>query len=207
MSSYERNLDYLNRRRIIYRRLPTTDKPDEVFSWGYYYIDGTYQCYDLFRTEAKINTFRSLKWHVLVLWYLNPDLDQDDLENISRHISEKQNGFVTFAVSEHVLKNIIYEVSMCDLELQPKNKLRKIIFKPFCPLTKEEKLKIVGSMIGRSKSITGSDIYECMLEINDNKKKITISSIAKMLSCSQRTVYRNIGEELKKEKELLNQQL
>ena len=63
MSSYERNLDYLNRRRIIYRRLPTTDKPDEVFSWGYYYIDGTYQCYDLFRTEAKINTFRSLKWH------------------------------------------------------------------------------------------------------------------------------------------------
>jgi len=205
--SYNRNIEYLNNNRIIYRRLPTTDIPTKVFDWGYYYEFGTYQCYDLFKNEAKINTFRSLKWHMLVIWYLNSDLNQDVFESISKFISDKMNGFVTFTISEQVLRDMIYEVSMYDLEVQPKNKLRKIIFKPFCGLTKEQKLQIVGKMIGRSKSIHQDDIYQCMLEINDNGKKITISALARLLSCSSRTIHRNIGNELKKEKELLNQEL
>ena len=205
--SHERNLDYLNRRRIIYRRHPITDEPTAAYSWGMYYEDGTYECFELFRTDAKINTFKSLKWHLLVLWYLNSDMDQDDLNSLAKFICIKSNGFVTFEVSEYILKNIIYEVSMCDLDIQPKNKIRKIIFKPFCGLTKKEKLSIVGKMIGRSKQISQDDIYECMLEINDNKNKITITGLAKMLSCSTRTIYRTINNELKKEKELLNQGL
>ena len=205
--SHERNLDYLNRRRIIYRRHPITDEPTEAYSWGMYYENGTYECFELFRTDAKINTFKSLKWHLLVLWYLNPDMDQDDLNNLAKFICIKSNGFVTFEVSEYILKNIIYEVSMCDLDVQPKNRIRKIIFKPFCGLTKKEKLSIVGKMIGRSKKISQDNIYECMLEINDNKNKITITGLAKMLSCSTRTIYRTINNELKKEKELLNQGL
>jgi hypothetical protein len=205
--SHERNLDYLNRRRIIYRRHPITDEPTTVYDWGMYYENGTYECFELFRTDAKINTFKSLKWHLLVLWYLNSHMDQDDLNSLAKFICIKSNGFVTFEVSEYILKNIIYEVSMCDLDIQPKNKIRKIIFKPFCGLTKKEKLSIVGKMIGRSKQISQDDIYECMLEINDNKNKITITGLAKMLSCSTRTIYRTINNELKKEKELLNQGL
>ena len=205
--SHERNLDYLNRRRIIYRRHPITDEPTTTYDWGMYYENGTHECFELFRTDAKINTFKSLKWHLLVLWYLNSDMDQDDLNSLAKFICIKSNGFVTFEVSEYILKNIIYEVSMCDLDIQPKNKIRKIIFKPFCGLTKKEKLSIVGKMIGRSKQISQDDIYECMLEINDNKNKITITGLAKMLSCSTRTIYRTINNELKKEKELLNQGL
>lgn len=205
--SHERNLDYLNRRRIIYRRHPITDEPTTAYNWGMYYENGTHECFELFRTDAKINTFKSLKWHLLVLWYLNSDMDQDDLNSLAKFICIKSNGFVTFEVSEYILKNIIYEVSMCDLDIQPKNKIRKIIFKPFCGLTKKEKLSIVGKMIGRSKQINQDDIYECMLEINDNKNKITITGLAKMLSCSTRTIYRTINNELKKEKELLNQGL
>ena len=48
--SYERNLNYLVKHRIIYRRDPLTDKPTESFDWGDYYEDGTYQCYTLFRS-------------------------------------------------------------------------------------------------------------------------------------------------------------
>jgi len=205
--SHERNLDYLNRRRIIYRRHPITDEPTTVYDWGMYYENGTYECFELFRTDAKINTFKSLKWHLLVLWYLNSDMDQDELNSLAKFICIKSNGFVTFEVSEYILKSIIYEVSMCDLDIQPKNKIRKIIFKPFCGLTKKEKLSIVGKMIGRSKQINQDNIYECMLEINDNKNKITITGLAKMLSCSTRTIYRTMSNELKKEKELLNQGL
>ena len=36
--------------------------------------------------------------------------------------------------------------------------------------------------------------------------KITIAKLAEALKCSQRTIHRNMSEELKKEKELLNKQ-
>ena len=46
-----------------------------------------------------------------------------------------------------------------------------------------------------------------MLEINNNNKKITIAKIAKLLSCTSRTIHRNMCVDLKREKELLNNQL
>ena len=130
--SHERNMRYLNQQRIIYRREPITDIPTETYEWGSYYENGTHECYDLFRSRAKITTYKSLKWHMLVLWYLNPDLTQDDFELLCRHLTHKPNGFVTFEVSEQLLKTMIYDVSMCDLDAPPKNKLRKILFKEFC---------------------------------------------------------------------------
>jgi hypothetical protein len=96
---------------------------------------------------------------------------------------------------------------MMDLEYPPKNKLRKVIFKDITGLSKSEKLSIVGKLIGRSKKITAEDIYETMLLINDNNKKITIAAIAKVLRVSTRTIYRNMSYELTKEKELLNEEI
>ena len=63
-------LKFLNKHKIIYRRDPVNDEPTEVYKWGCYYKYGTHECYELFRSKAKINTFRSLKWHILVLWYV-----------------------------------------------------------------------------------------------------------------------------------------
>ena len=201
-----RNLEYLNKHRIVYRRMPITDKPDVEATYWDHYIDGTYECYELFRSTAKINTYKSLKWHLLVIWYLNPQLDQDKFEDIANVIANKDHGFITFTIPKQLLKQIVYEVSMCDLEEPPKNKLRKVIFKP-STLSKEEKLRIVGSLIGKSKKIHEDDIYQCMLELNDSGKKITVTQLALWLECSTRTIYRNMGEELKREKELLNQQI
>jgi len=205
--SYERNLTYLNNNRIVYRRLPITDIPDVEATYWYHYVEGTHECYDLFRSKAQITTYKSLKWHLLVLWYLNPQLDQDDFMRLAEVICHKPNGFVSFAIHDDLLRKIVYEVSMLDLDEPPKNKLRKVIFKPNCGLTKEEKLQIVGILIGRTKRITEDNIYECMLEINNNGNKITIAKLAKLLKCTSRTIHRNMCEELKREKELLNQQL
>ena len=202
-----RKIKYLEDRRMIYRKFPDTDKPDETTSDYMLFKDGTHQCYELFRSKAKITTYKSLKWHLLVLWYLNPKLNQEAFEDLAKHISEKDNGFVSFTVPDHVLKNIIYDVSMSDLEKPPNNKLRKIIFKDSCTLTVTEKLKIVGSVIGRSKKIDESDIYETMLYMHDQGESITNKKIASILNVSERTVYRNINQELNKEKELLNEQI
>ena len=207
MSQFDRDMNVLNNRRIVYIREPITDIPSEVYDWGSYYEEGTFEYYALFKSKAKINTYKSLKWHLLVLWYLNPQLDQDDLESLAESICYKENGFVTFKVSDQLLKSIIYDVSMCDLEVPPVNKSRKIIFNWNSMLSTEEKLSIVGTMIGRSKKINSDDIYSVMLQLHDDNKKITIGRVSALLNVSQRTIHRNMCNELKKEKELLNQQL
>ena len=204
--SHERNLKYFITRSIVYRRDPINDIPTQVYDWGSYYENGTFECYSLFRSKAKITTYKSLKWHLLVLWYLNPNLDKNKFENLSKYICEKCNGFVTFDIDERVLLNIVKEVEACDLDRPPKNKLRKIIFNDYSLLTPTEKMSIVGSMIGKSKKINKDDIYQCMIDINDNGNKITISKIADILKCSSRTIHRAMCDSLKREKEILNNQ-
>ena len=202
-----RNLKYLNDNRIVYRRYPISDKPTKQNKLYMYYQEGTHECYELFRSKAKITTYKSLKWHLLVLWYLNPKLDQDMFIKLAEYICDKSNNFISFAIHVDLLRKIVYEVSMLDLDQPPKNKLRKVIFKYGNMLTKEEKLKIVGELIGRSKRIHTDDIYQCMLDLNDLGKKITIGRIAGLLNCSGRTIHRNMCAQLKREKELLNKQL
>ena len=202
-----RKLNYLNNNRIVYRRFPITDIPTFENDIYMFYEQGTYECYELFRSKAKITTYKSLKWHLLVLWYLNPDLDQDQFMKLAEVICHKPNGFTSFAIHADLLRKIVYEVSMLDLERPPRNKLRKVIFKPLTRISKEEKLRIVGELIGRTKRIHADDIYQCMLDLNDMSKKITIGRIAGLLDCSSRTIHRNMGTELKREKELLNKQL
>ena len=204
--SYDRNTNRLDMWRIVYRRFPITDKPtieNEVYM---FYENGTHECYELFRSKAKITTYKSLKWHLLVLWYLNPQLDQDKFLNLAEFICDKSNNFTSFAIHADLLRKIVYEVSMCDLEQPPKNKIRKVIFKPYTTISKEEKLRIVGELIGRTKRIHSDDIYQCMLDMHDMGKKITIGRIAGLLDCSSRTIHRNMCVDLKREKELLNKE-
>ena len=203
----QRNLKYLNTNRIVYRRLPLTDKPTEETDVYMYYQNGTHECYELFRSSAKITTYKSLKWHLLVLWYLNPQLDQDQFMRLAEVIAHKPNGFISFAIHAQLLRKIVYEVSMLDLDAPPKNKLRKVIFKPFTRTSKEDKLRIVGRLIGRSIKVCADDIYEVMIDLNDMGKKITIGRIAGLLDCPSRTIHRNMCTQLKREKELLNKQL
>ena len=206
MSLNERNTNYLMKRKVIYRRDPISDIPTETFEWGEFYQEGTYQCYNLFASRAKINTYKSLKWHLYTLWYLNPQMNPDGFTDLTRVICDNINGFVTFKVSEQLIQSMVYDVSLMDLEKPPPNKLRKIIFKDFCGLDMRQKLSIVGQMVGRKK-LSDSEIYEAMVMLHDNNEKITITKLATYLKCSTRTIHRNMGNELKKEKELLNRQL
>ena len=205
--SHERNIKLLNDRRIVYKRDPITDVPTHETEKYMFFEQGTYECYTLFASKGKITTYKSLKWHLLTIWYLNPNLDQDDFMQIAEIISVKEQGFTSFTIHVDLLRKMVYEVSMLDLDEPPKNKLRKVVFKYGCGLTKEQKLSIVGELIGRSKKIHPDDIYQCMLDLHDAGRKIVIAQLALWLECSVRTIHRNMGEELKREKELLNKQL
>ncbi len=204
--SQDRNLKWLNDRRIIYRRDPITDIPTIENSQYKYYENGTYQCYHLFNSKAKITTYKSLKWHMLVLKYLNEDLLDLEFAAICHMIADKENGFVTFFIKEKLLHEMIKDVIAQGGD-PPKNKLRKVVFKPYSGLNLSEKLSIVGKLIGRSSRVDEELIYQCMLDLNDMGKKITIARIAGLLDCSTRTIHRNMSKQLKQEKQILNEEL
>ena len=77
-------MKYLNDNRIIYRKY-SDDTPTKEYKWGWYYAEGTYGYYSLFNSPGKITTIKSLKWHLLTLWWLNPEMKDDkfNLFNIS----------------------------------------------------------------------------------------------------------------------------
>ena len=204
--SMERKFKYLTDNRVVWRRDPTTDIPDEETKEYLFYKNGTYQAYDLFRSKAKITTYRSLKWHMLTLWYLNPDWNKSDAMNIAMYITDRDNGFITFNINKWNIERLIKDISLLDLDKPPTNKLRKIIFKFNCGLTKQQKLSIVGKLIGRMNGIKSTDIYEAMLQTNYEGDKIIISKLAKMLNVTPRTIYRHMNDELKQEKIKLNEE-
>lgn len=206
--SHERNMKWLNDRRINYRCDPVNDKPTIDTALYSYYEDGTYECYHLFRSKAKITTYKSLKWHFYVLYYLNnyDGLPINNLPKVFKFIADKENGFVTFFISDKKLNEMIEDVLTNGGE-PPVNKKRKIIFKDYSGLTPNEKMSIVGKLIGRSSRVDGESIYQCMLDLNDMGKSITWSRIAGLLNCSTRTIQRNINDALKKEKAILNEEI
>ena len=210
--SHDRNIKWLNDRRIIYRRNPVNDVPSIKTALYEYYEDGTHEAYHLFNSKAKITTYKSLKWHMLVLYYLNIDgVDgdeislEDDMRYVFKFIANKENGFVTFFIKQNILNDMIEDVFNQGGD-PPSNKLRKVVFKPYSGLDLSGKLKIVGQLIGRS-SIDKDMIYQTMLDLNDLGKKITISRIAGLLDCSTRTIHRHMCDDLKREKQLMNEEV
>ena len=203
----DRKFKYLTDKRVVWRRDPITDIPDENTKQYMFYRDGTYQAYDLFRSKAKITTYRSLKWHILTLWYLNPDWTEHDAMDVAMHITNKDNYFITFNINRWNVARLIDDLSVLDLDKPPKNKLRKIIFKWNSGLNKIEKLRIVGKLIGRMNGVKKEDLYEAMIQTNYEGNKIIISDLAKILKVTPRTIYRHMNDELKEEKERLNKEI
>ena len=185
LMSYPRNLEHLHRKRFQYKKEPTTDIPTKKYYWGSYYEGGTYQDYRLFYSKAKITTYKSLAWHIQSLRYINIGWCEDDFRKIIYFISDIKKA----------LSN--------DFLFKPKNRKKTLVFKDGTGLSRNQKLKITGEMVGRSKIVDNESIYECMLYINGDKRKITISNIAKILNCSTRTIHRTMNIELKKKRTYL----
>jgi hypothetical protein len=200
--SQNRNIKWLNDRRILYRKDPVNDAPTIETEQYRYYENGTYECYHLFNSKAKITTYKSLKWHMLVLYYLNEDVD---LRLVFKFIANKENGFVTFFIKQRLLDEMIEDVLKQGGD-PPSNKLRKVVFKDYSGLDLSGKLKIVGKLIGRS-SIDKEMIYDTMIDLNGIGKKITISRVAGLLNCSTRTIHRHMCDDLKQEKQILNEEI
>jgi len=204
--SHDRKIKWLHDKRVITRCWPWEDLPSQETELYMYYETGTYQCYTLFASKAKITTYKSLKWHFLVLQFLNEDESQEFIESVFRFIADKENGFVTFFIKQSILNNMITNVFDAGGNT-PVNKMRKVIFKPAAwHLTLSQKLSIVGKLIGRNR-LNKETLYQSMLDINDEGQKITTKKLAELLNVTQRTIYRHMCDTLRTEKQILNEEL
>ena len=204
--SYLRKIQWLNDKRIYYRQDPINDKPTFSTDTYDYYENGTYEYYNLFNTKSKITTYKSLKWHMLVLHYLNHvRFAFDSIINLYKFIANKENGFVTFFIKSIVLDSMIQDVINQGGD-PPKNRARKIIFKDYNGLSFNEKMKVVGQLSGRQK-LDKESIYQTMLDLNEFGKTITNGRLAGLLDCSIRTIQRHMCADLKREKEILNEEV
>ncbi len=129
----------------------------------------------------------------------------NEFVELAKFIANKENGFVTFFIGDKKLQQITSDVVL-DGGDAPKNKARKIIFKDYNGLSFDEKMKIVGQLSGRQK-LNKEKIYDTMLHLNDFGKTITNNSLAKLLDCSVRTIQRHMCIDLKREKQILNEEV
>ena len=204
--SYRRKIEWLNNKHIYYRQDPINDKPTFSTDTYDYYENGTHEYYNLFNTQSKITTYKSLKWHMLVLHYLNHErFAFDSIINLYKFIANKENGFVTFFIKSIVLDNMIQDVINQGGD-PPKNRARKIIFKDYNGLSFNEKMRVVGQLSGRQK-LDKETIYQTMLDLNEFSKPITNGRLAGLLGCSIRTIQRHMCADLKREKEILNEEV
>ena len=204
--SYRRKIEWLNNKHIYYRQDPINDKPTFSTDTYDYYENGTHEYYNLFNTQSKITTYKSLKWHMLVLHYLNHErFAFDSIINLYKFIANKENGFVTFFIKSIVLNSMIEDVINQGGDA-PKNRARKIIFKDYNGLSFNEKMKVVGQLSGRQK-LDKESIYQTMLDLNEFGKPITNGRLAGLLDCSIRTIQRHMCADLKREKEILNEEI
>ena len=204
--SYRRKIEWLNNKHIYYRQDPINDKPTFSTDTYDYYENGTHEYYNLFNTQSKITTYKSLKWHMLVLHYLNHErFAFDSIINLYKFIANKENGFVTFFIKSRILDDMIQDVINQGGD-PPKNRARKIIFKDYNGLSFNEKMKVVGQLSGRQK-LDKESIYQTMLNLNEFGKPITNSRLAGLLDCSVRTIQRHMCADLKREKEILNEEV
>ena len=204
--SYRRKIEWLNNKHVYYRQDPINDKPTFSTDTYDYYENGTHEYYNLFNTQSKITTYKSLKWHMLVLHYLNHErFAFDSIINLYKFIANKENGFVTFFIKSIILDNMIKDVINQGGD-PPKNRARKIIFKDYNGLSFNEKMKVVGQLSGRQK-LDKESIYQTMLDLNEFGKPITNGRLAGLLDCSIRTIQRHMCADLKREKEILNEEV
>lgn len=194
--------------RVLLVMMPYVDSKSEAYDWGWYYPNGTYQFYGLFQWDYSISTVKSFVWHMRVIKYinfnLNSDFNDEKLIEVCEYVANLKNKFITFDIGKEKLSLIVDGLLKYDHNIPPKNKQRKIIFKPFSGITKAEKQKIIGSFSGKSSKLTFSDIYELMINTNSKGVKIKMKDLAKQMNCSERTMSRFITKELKDEIKLLN---
>ena len=206
------NKNWLHKNRIAYRCYPYSDNPTYEKEWGWFYEDGTDERFTLFNRDFKINSYKSLYWHLSVIWWINSSvvnkynpITYEEFLAASLFICDKSNGFIAIDISSYYVEKCC--ISIAKANKKPKNKSVKFVFKEGTGLTFSDKMKIVGKYSKRQKTYTKDELKKIMKKINDSGATITNKLLSLKMNCSTKTIQRLMDKELKETKEKMNEEL
>lgn len=162
--------------------------------------------YHLYRTKRKINSFAELEYIAEKFIYLNPDFELETMKGLFYKLSERESGHVIRTYTQRRVEAMI-EIVHERKKVPYTGKLRKIIFNPSKMLTKEQKMRIVGQVIGSKPNVEEEDIFYVMDELHLNKEIITIAKIAEMCDSSRYMIKKSLTPKVVKEMDRLNTRL
>ena len=138
----------------------------------------------MYRTKRKINSFSELEYIAEKFLHLNPNFDIDLMKSLFQQLSDRDSGHIIRTYSDSRVNHMIEQVAAKkSVPFCPR--LRKIIFNPTKMLDRQEKMRIVGSVINTKEKPNPDDISAVVEELWLNKEKITIGKIAATLNTSR----------------------
>ena len=170
-----------------------------------YFPDGV-KYYSLYRTKRKINSFSELEYIAEKFLYLNPGFNIDLMKSLFQHLSDRDSGHIIRTYSDTRVNYMIDQVAAKkSVPFCPR--LRKIIFNPTKMLDRQEKMRIVGSVINTKEKPEADDISAVIEELWLNKEKITIGKIASTLNTSRYLISYYFDDEISESIKKLNQEI
>ena len=206
------NLDWLHRRRVSYKCYPYSDKPTFTNDWGWYYENGTDERYWLFAyRNAKIKTLKSLYWNLSVIYWINSiavrkyePISNSQFKSVCDFLSRESNGFVDFFVSQQQSDKMYWGI--ISSKKKPFNNKVKFVFRDGSGLSFKEKMSIMSGFRDKTKC-DDKTIKESINKIHLLGGKVTNKSLSLIIGCSEKTVQRNLTDELKDLKNTLNDEM
>lgn len=179
-----------------YQKYQITMETSVPFGGEYYaYFPEGIPYYSLYRSKRKINSFFELEYIAEKFRYLNPNFDPDLMIKLFIELSDRESGHIVRTYHEDRVIRMIYGVLIQNKQPYMRT-MRKIIFNPHKYLSKEEKRKIVGQLIGQKPLIAEEDIKFIMSDLYMNQERITIAKISELTDTSRYIVKKSISNEL-----------
>lgn len=164
--------------------------------YDFLFYDAPTCYYNLKTIESKVSSFEQLTYYAEVFFYLNPDVNFKTFFGLFSAIANTDFGKTIRTYSKGRVKH------MCENVFKNKkvphcNQWRRIIFNPDKIIRNDEKMSIAGEIFKRHLSITPLDVEKAVFQLKLANIDINASRISQILSCSQKTVQRNMTATIK----------
>jgi hypothetical protein len=172
----------------------------------YLYFPEGVRFYRLYRTSRKINSFAELEYVAEKFIHLNPDYELEHMKRLFVQLSERSSGHTIRTYGQDRVEAMVE--SVCKKRKVPYcPKLRKVVFNPSKRMSKSEKMKIVGQLIGTKPRLSEKDLIAVIEDMAENKIKITVSKIAELTDKTKHLVNQSLTEKTKNLIKVLNEKI
>lgn len=173
-------------------------------NYDFIWFNEPIEYFDLESIDCRVTSFEQLAYYAEVFLYLNPDVSFSIFNGIFTHIGSRESGKSIRTYSKARVEQMT-EKKFLERKLPYCRRKRRILFNPNIIISNDEKSYITGILTKRDVRFTEEDVISSVYDIYNRKLKITASSIALELNCSEKTILRLMSKDIKSQIKKLNE--